>query len=1116
MKKLSIIITISSILCVFIAMYCVDPSIPGPNSVNPEDAAITISVQKKPNETTFKIDQLVTLNVLIKYPKFFDSIIVNFGEPNNPNNIQVDTLIPTTMVSIPKSYSITYKSPGVKRISVCATLENSPVERLATDSLVVGSVPIIVDKLIRCWPAQPSFDKPCSLYVIVKSFENIPNHFLWLKDGVVIKDQSKSSIFFEKLQNDHNGAYCCYVANEFGADTSAVLRFDIQQVTFPVIVLQPQSQAVTVGKTVSFVCKALPTTVAYQWLKNSTPIDNEIRETLNVPNVTLADHNGKYSCIVQNNKGSIRSNEALLLVYETEQPISITQQPRNDTVSVGQMAEFSVEALGTNMSYQWYKNDQAVASGIMAHLSIDPVVIGDNQARFYCTITNPLGKVSSSVALLSVKDTTDTTPFEIKRQPADCEVSENSEALFEVEAVGKQLTYQWKRDNTLIPQAVAAKYVLKPAVASDNGALFSCVVTSGTKSLESRQALLKVVKIIQPPKITAEPRDTEVVEGSQAQFTIVASGANLKYQWKKNDADVPNNTEATLILKSVTIADSNGRIKCIVSNSADTIESKTVILRVKKAIVPPTITTQPVDVTVTEGADAKFEVTATGTDLHYQWKMNGTDITGATQSKVSIKVALTDNGAKIKCVIGNNADTIESREALLTVSKAVIPPQINTHPSDQKVIEGNEAGFQVVATGTDLKYQWKKGGVDIPGATQSTYKFKTTLADNGTSFACVVFNSADTVESNSAKLSVDKLIVPPTISAQPQNATVKKGESATFTITASGTDIQYQWYKNGTEVSGATTNTLTIPNTTEQDNNATIKCSVKNSVGSVESNGVKLTVQWPPEITGQPSDQTLDMNATVTWKVDVKPGNPAQVTYKWMKDGKQIVTTQTLTLNPVEVSDAGTYTCEVSNGAGSSISKPWTLTVHEIVKPEITKDIDQSKKYEILEGGQFTMAITARGEKLSYQWYLGNRPLSGQTQPSVTVTVDSIDDKKSVYCKVSNPAGSINSSTVPIYVYWARAIRPADIVLKISESPDSITMEVKVVENFPNPTILGAFKFGNNPVGPTGAKNFLKLTGLKPADNSGMYSWTGHVYDWSNVSMSSPDMTVTWRLTVTP
>src|SRR5213078_3117558 len=165
-----------------------------------------------------------------------------------------------------------------------------------------------------------------------------------------------------------------------------------------------------------------------------------------------------------------------------------------------------------------------------------------------------------------------------------------------------------------------------------------------------------------------------------------------------------------------------------------------------------------------------------------------------------------------------------------------VGPTITTQPVSQTVTAGQTATFTVVAAGTaPLSYQWQKNGANISGATSASYVTPaTTSSDSGATFDVVVSNSAGTVTSNTATLTVNAAAVGPTITAQPVSQTVTAGQTATFTVVAAGTaPLSYQWQKNGANISGATSASYTTPATASSDNGVAFDVVVSNSAGTV-------------------------------------------------------------------------------------------------------------------------------------------------------------------------------------------------------------------------------------------------------------------------------------------
>jgi hypothetical protein len=350
------------------------------------------------------------------------------------------------------------------------------------------------------------------------------------------------------------------------------------------------------------------------------------------------------------------------------------------------------------------------------------------------------------------------------------------------------------------------------------------------------------------PAIASQPASQIVTAGQTATFSVTASGtAPLTYQWLKNSANIGGATAASYTTPATIAGDTGAKFDVVVSNSAGSVASAVAILTVNAAPVAPTITTQPANQTVTAGQTATFSVTATGTaPLSYQWQKNSANISGATAASYTTPAtASTDNGATFDVIVSNAAGSKTSTSATLTVNAAAVAPTITTQPVNQTVTVGQTATFSVTATGTaPLSYQWQKNSANISGATAASYTTPATAStDNGATFDVIVSNAAGSKTSTSATLTVNAAAVAPTITTQPTNQTVTVGQTATFSVAATGTaPLAYQWQKNSANIAGATAASYTTPATASTDNGSSFDVIVSNAVGSQTSTTATLTV----------------------------------------------------------------------------------------------------------------------------------------------------------------------------------------------------------------------------------------------------------------------------------
>jgi hypothetical protein len=436
----------------------------------------------------------------------------------------------------------------------------------------------------------------------------------------------------------------------------------------------------------------------------------------------------------------------------------------------------------------------------------------------------------------------------VATEPTDQTVTVGQTATFSVVAAGSApLNYQWNRNGTAITSATSASYTTPATIASDDGAQFTALISNEVGRVTSNPVSLHV-KVRVAPSITTQPANQTVTAGQTATFTVVANGtAPLSYQWLKNGVNVAGATSSSYTTPATTTADGGSTFDVVVSNTAGTATSNVATLTVNVAPVAPTITTQPANQTVTAGQTATFAAVATGTaPLSYQWQKNGANIAGATSSSYTTPATTTtDSGSPFRLVVTNTAGTATSNAATLTVNVAPVAPTITTQPANQTVTAGQTATFAAVATGTaPLSYQWQKNGANIAGATSSTYTTPaTTSADTGSTFKVLVSNSSGSVTSNAATLTVNAAAVAPAINTQPLNQTVTVGQTASFSVGATGSvPLSYQWQKNGAAINGANSSSYTTPATTSSDNGAQFTVAVSNSAGSVTSSPATLTV----------------------------------------------------------------------------------------------------------------------------------------------------------------------------------------------------------------------------------------------------------------------------------
>lgn len=253
----------------------------------------------------------------------------------------------------------------------------------------------------------------------------------------------------------------------------------------------------------------------------------------------------------------------------------------------------------------------------------------------------------------------------------------------------------------------------------------------------------------------------------------------------------------------------------------------------------PTITEQPKDRTGFVTQAVKFDLGVSGKPpFTFQWFRNGVAIAGATEpTYVTPALTLADEGSKYSVRISNADGSVTSNEATLTVKPA---PTLTSQPSSQSVTVGASVSFTITASGEQLVYQWYRDELPISGANAATYTISaTTAADDGAVLRAYAINPGGFAVSDAATLTVSST---PAVTVQPVSQTLVAGDPVVLGVSATGGNLQYQWRRNGADISGATNRVLRIASISSDDNNAVFSVVVRNAQGSVTSASATVAV----------------------------------------------------------------------------------------------------------------------------------------------------------------------------------------------------------------------------------------------------------------------------------
>lgn len=462
------------------------------------------------------------------------------------------------------------------------------------------------------------------------------------------------------------------------------------------------------------------------------------------------------------------------------------------------------------------------------------------------------------------------------------------------------------------------------------------------------------------PLITAQPQDQSVVINQDATFTVrVVPGPAPTYQWKFNGTNIPGATGSSFTRTSVVTANA-GNYSVLLSNAFGTVLSSTAALTVSTNVIPPGIATQPQSQAAAVGQAVSFGVIATGTaPFYYQWRFNGSQISGATASGYTRGNIQMSDAGNFDVIITNSAGAVTSAPAVLTVqfsltALAGVGGTVSLNPAQSSYASNS------LATITATPIPGWRFAAWSGSASGSSNPLTVTMTANKTINAIFVEDIVETIIDNTNATFNG-------VWQSGNSAAGKYGPDYRFAITISGAAMSnvvfrpllsagvydvYVWHTTGGNRSTSVPCRITydggITNLfiNQQLNNGTwvrIASSLNFAGGTngnvtlfnntidpgkvVIADAVRFVNILPPSITASPQNLSVKVSSNATFTVSV--GGTAPFSYQWKWNGGDLAgaTSNTLALVNVQTNQAGTYSVMVSNPAGTINSSNALLTI---------------------------------------------------------------------------------------------------------------------------------------------------------------------------------------------
>jgi len=757
--------------------------------------------------------------------------------------------------------------------------------------------------------------------------------------------------------------------------------------------------------------------LAYQWYNGlagntASPIQNATQSSIGVSGATTAD----YWVKVSGRCGSADSNTMKVSV-----PPVIDSSPAGAALTKGATKLLTVAARGAQLTYQWYDGTGATMNGATGASWTTPPVNAD--VAYWVRVKSGEAPADSAQAVLTVC------------QPRVPTITTNSfvsgsSITLRVDTVSGDETYEWYRGESGVTSAlVGSGYQLSiPQYTTTR-----YWVRTKRATCDADSAAITVTTCV--PAITVQPSGGAMINSGETRaLSVTATGTGpLTYQWYTGDSGVITNpvNGATSYNFTTPALTATTKYWVQVKSAPDSTCGNNLTTNSATATVSvcqlPSITQQPFDNTLlSTSSSVTLNVAASGTGLSYQWYEGNAGVTttplGGTGSSLTVYPGVTKSyWVRVSGTCGSK----DSNAALQSV-----PPTITTQPIGASVTKGTTKTLSVVASGTQLAYQWYSGASTlINGATNSS--FPTPAINSDISYWVKVKSGAAATNSDAAVLAVCQPRTPVVIT---NNYT--SGSNITLRVDTVGGDETYEWYRGESGVTSSPAGSgyqIIIP----QDGTTRYWVRTKRTACDADSDAITVTTCYPT-ITTQPQGAVISAGTTKELKVEAKGTTP--LTYQWYSGASTLISGATsASYTPAAPAATTSYwvqvKCAPSSVCSSTATNSSTATLTVCSPPAIT----YGPANNTIDAGQtVTLTVNATGEGLQYQWYEGAAGVttlpvgtnSNTYKPSPFTT-------KSYWVRINGTCGTIDSAAA------LQSVRP-----QIVSQPSHATVCQNSTQNF--------------------------------------------------------------------
>ena len=737
------------------------------------------------------------------------------GTPDAPSAVEGAT---GSELTVTPQVTTTYFATITNR---CGTASSVPV-------LITVDEPCVAPS-ISAQSAATTITRGESTTVSITPAGSEPRSIQWYAGASPITGANVAT--YEVTPNETT-TYHAVLANACGEVSSAPVTITVTDACSPASIgSQSSSKTITRGESTTLsITPGGSTPRTIQWYAGAAAIAGANGASYEAsPSATTT-----YRAVLTNECGEAASAPIVITVVEPCVPASISAQSSSVTIVLGESTTLSIAAAGsTPRTIQWYTGTPGQGSSLPVNganagtLAVAPTAT----VSYFAIVTNDCGSATSTP--VSVTVTAACVSPAVTAQSESTSIVRGDSTTLSVTASGTApRTTQWytgtPANASYIPGATGTSLTVSPTSTTS----YFAIISNACGAANSTPVTITVTDACVAASITSQSTSRSISSGQSTTLSISVAGSTPRtIQWFVDGVLINGATSATLVVSPQETTTYVARV----SNACGSDESAPIVVTVD--CIRPSITSQPQSQSIEEGEAVTLSVTASNAS-GYQWYSNFTPIPGATSRTLTESPSST---RQYFVRVTNDCGSTDSATVTVTVN----PPscdyiQITQQPANRAITAAESATLTVVVAGTSPQYQWEQNinglWTKLTGKTASSL---TVTPPAGThSYRVAITNACSYVTSNVATVTVGEPCTPPAVTQQPVDPTfTSASQSATISVGATGSNLQYEWFRNGASWS-TSASILVSPSTTVTQQ---FYCVVSNACGSERS--ITITIE---------------------------------------------------------------------------------------------------------------------------------------------------------------------------------------------------------------------------------------------------------------------------------